>query len=60
MRGSTTEVLNRGLETEVIEANNHWRKRERGRDGGEGLRKITAYTQVDNLLGLYLSYSQIM
>ena len=36
MRGSTTEVLNRGLETSVIEANNIWRNREVGRGGVGG------------------------
>ena len=39
-RGSTTEVLNNGLASSVIEAKNSWRKRERGRGGGEGLSMI--------------------
>ena len=29
-RVSTVEVLNKGLEGSVVEANNSWRKRERG------------------------------
>ena len=36
-RGSTTEVLNRGLDTFVIEANIIWRKREGCRWGGGGV-----------------------
>ena len=32
-RGSTVEVLNRGLYTEVIEANYRWSKRYQGRGG---------------------------
>ena len=33
-RGSTTEVLKKGLDTSVIETNNRWRKREGEREGG--------------------------
>ena len=40
MCGYAMEVLNRGLDTAVIEANNRWRKRERVRGGGDGLIKI--------------------
>ena len=29
-RGSTTDMLNRGLDTSVIEANNRWINRDRG------------------------------
>ena len=32
-RGSTTEVFNRGLYREVVEANNQWIKKERGMGG---------------------------
>ena len=45
MRGSTTEVLNRGLDTSVIDSNNIWRNRERGIGGGEGLSMVTIYNQ---------------
>ena len=34
IRGLTTEVLNNGLESSVIELNNRWRKRERKLGGG--------------------------
>ena len=34
--GSTTEVLNRGLYMEVIEAKNQWRNMDRGRGRGGG------------------------
>ena len=47
-RGSTTEVLNHGLESSVIEVNNCWRKRERGMGGEEGISMIDTYTQVEN------------
>ena len=57
MRGSTTEVLNRGLDTSVIDSNNIWRNRERGIGGGEGLIMIKTYTQVENDLGIHLRYS---
>ena len=39
-RRSIMEVLNSGLDAAVIEANNQWRKMERGRGGGEGLSMI--------------------
>ena len=35
-RGSTTENMNRGLDTSVIEANNVWMKVDRGRGGERG------------------------
>ena len=44
----------------MAEANNFWRKRERGIGGEEGLSMIATYTQVDNALGLNLRYSEIM
>ena len=47
-RESTTEVLNRGLCTSAIEANKIWRKRDRGRWGGEGLIMVETYTHVEN------------
>ena len=53
-RGSTTEVLNRGLYTLVIKANNRCRKRGGDRSGGEGLIIVVTYTQVENALGLHL------
>ena len=40
MCGYAMEVLNRGLDTAVIGANNRRRKRERVRGGGDGLIKI--------------------
>ena len=55
-RGYTTELLNRGLDVASIEANNWCRKREIGRDGGEGLITIATYTQVENTLGIHLRY----
>ena len=59
-RGYTAEVLNRGLDAAVIEAKNHWRKREQGIGGGEGLIMIEKYTQLDNALGLHLRYLQVL
>ena len=59
-RGSTTEVLNRGLYTPVIDANNRWINREVGREGDEGLSMMVTYTQVENALGMHLRYSQIL
>ena len=59
-RGSTTEVLNHGLESKVIEAKNFWRKRERVRGGEEVLSMIAKYTQVENALGLHLRYLEIL
>ena len=50
-RGSTTEVLNRVLDTSVIKSNNIWRKREGGRGGGKWLSMVMTYTQVENALG---------
>ena len=49
-------MLNEGLDSSVIEANNFWRKIERGRGGEDGLSMIAAYTQVENALGLHLRY----
>ena len=59
-RGSITEVLNRGLDTLVIKANNIWKKRELGRGGGEGLSMVAIYTHVENAFGIHLRYSQIL
>ena len=50
-RGSTTEVLNRVLDTSVIKSNNIWRKMEGGRGGGKWLSMVMTYTQVENALG---------
>ena len=55
-RESTTEVLDNGLDSSVIEVNNCWSKIEMGWGGGEVLSMIVTYTQVDNELGLHLSY----
>ena len=54
MRGYTTEVLNRRLETSVIEDNNIRRKGDGGRWGDKGLSTVATYTQVENALGLHL------
>ena len=59
-RGSTTEVMNSGLDTLAIETNNRWINREGGRGGGEGLSMSATYNQAENALGMYLRYSQIM
>ena len=56
----TIEVLTRGLKAVVIEVNNRWRKRERGRGGGEGLCMIVTYTHVDKCVGIHLRYLHIM
>ena len=45
-RGSTTEVLNRVLDTLVIDVNNRWRNKEVGIGGGQGLIMVMTYTQV--------------
>ena len=50
------EVLNKVLVSSVIDKNNIWRKRERGRGGEEGLGMIATYTHVENALGLHLSH----
>ena len=52
--------MNNGLDSSVIEANNLWRKRERGRGVEEGLIMIDTYTEVENELGLYLRYLEIL
>ena len=49
-RGSTTEVLNRGLDILVIEANNLWSKIEKGKGREEGLSMIATYTQVEKCI----------
>ena len=59
-RGSTTEVLNRVLDTLVIYANNRWRNIDGGRGGFRGLRMVETYIQVENALGIHLRYSQIL
>ena len=59
-RYSTTEVLNRGLETLVIESNNIWIKRYRDRGADERFIMVATYTKVKNALGMHLRYSQIM
>ena len=60
MIGSTTEVLNNGLYNSMVEANNCWRKRGRGRVIGYVLIMITEYNQVENALDLQLRYLQII
>ena len=48
MRGVyTTEVLNKGLENSVIEANNRWRNRGKRRGAGDGISIIEMNTQVE-------------
>ena len=60
-RGSTTEVLNRGLDTLVIETNNRFIKREGWRvERVGGLSSVAMYTQVENALGMHLRYSRIL
>ena len=59
-RGSTTEMPKTGLDTSVIKNKTIWRKREGGRGGGEGLRMVATYTQVENALGMHLRYMHIM
>ena len=54
------EVPKNGLDSSLIKVNNIWRKRERGRVGGEVLSMIATYTQVENSLDLNLRYSQIL
>ena len=51
-RGSKKEVLSKGLDMAVIEADNRWRKKDTGRGGREGLSMIATYTQVENSLGI--------
>ena len=60
IRGSTTEVLHRVLDTVVIDDNNRWRNMEKSRGGGKGLNRIGTYTQVENTLGIHLIYLQIL
>ena len=52
---STTEGMNRGLDTSVIGDNNRCRNRDR-RIGGGGLSIMVVYTHVENALGLNLRY----
>ena len=59
-RGSTTEVLNRGLDTSVIDTNNVCRNREVGRGEGEGLSMVATYYHLDNALGLHMTYLQVL
>ena len=56
-KGSITEVLNRGLDISVIEANNRWGKRDRCIGVGKELNMVVRYTHVDNVLELHLIYS---
>ena len=53
-KGPTTEVMNMGMETLVVEANNRWRNRDKVRRGGKWLSIVATYTQVENALGLHL------
>ena len=59
-RDSTMEVLNRGMDTAVIDVNIQWRKREIRRFRGKRLSLIVTYTQVYNTLGVHLRYYQNM
>ena len=53
-------MLNRVLDTSVIEANNIWINREGGRGKGEVLSVVVTYTQVGDALKMHLIYSQIL
>ena len=55
--GFTTEVLNRGLDTLLIEANNIWINSYIGRGRCKGLSMVAIYTKVENALGIHLIYS---
>ena len=62
-RGSTVELLNRGLDTSVIKDKNRSRKREGGRGGGGGkgrLSMVAMYSYLEKELGMHLIYSQIL
>ena len=50
-RGSSTEVLNRGLDTSVIEDKKIWREMEGGGGLGGGLSMVATYSQVENTSG---------
>ena len=53
----TAEIFNRGLDEVVIEANNWWSKIGQGKGGGGVLIMIEMHNQVENALGLHISYS---
>ena len=59
-RVSSTDAFNKGLKSSVVEVNNHWRKRERGRLRGKGMSMIVTYTQVENTLGIHLCYLNVL
>jgi hypothetical protein len=55
-RGSTTHARNQGTASDVIEANNRWRKLERAGHREAGLSVLDTYTDVQAALGLNLRY----
>ena len=54
---SQEQGLNSGLDGAVVEANNLWRKIEKGNWGDPGPSMLTTYTQVENVLELSLRHS---
>jgi hypothetical protein len=56
-RGVTTHARNQGVEPQVVEANNRWRKEERARGGNPHLSMMDYYTDIKQSLPLLLKFS---
>jgi hypothetical protein len=57
-RGSTTHARNRGVPSDVVEANNRWRKMERAGNRDPTLSMLDTYTDALASLDLNIQYSQ--
>jgi hypothetical protein len=57
-RGATTEATHNLVDEKIIELINRWRKREAAKGTEAGLPMRQVYTQVSNLLGTVLQFSQ--
>jgi hypothetical protein len=59
-RGAVLETTNHGVDTQVIELINRWRKKEAARGSEPGLPMRQVYTQVRNTLPTMLEFSRAL
>lgn len=57
-RGSTTHARNRGVASDVVEANNRWRKVSAAGNRAPGLSMLETYTDAQAALDLCIRYSE--
>ena len=59
-RGATTEAQNRAIPTDVLEANNRWRKHLRGRGILPTMSMVERYTDAKALVEALVRFSELM